>query len=277
MLEEQDQTMIEHLEELRRVLIISLVATVIMAGVCWFFSDRILQIILQPVLATGNKMHYIGILEALMTKIKLSFFLGFLTALPIILWQFWSFIMPALRKAERVYFTIFVVISYLFFISGILFSFYTVFSIGVKYLLHFGGEELLPMLTIGNYVSFTMMFTLPFGIVFELPLAAFILAQLGIINYQWMIKKRKMAILISVVTGAVLVPTPDIITPLMLAAPMYLLFELSASIIKLVEWLKKRKAKKKAEEEEQEQEEELREESPRDNNVTESQGNDKNE
>jgi len=267
LLEDQDQTMMEHLEELRRVLIISLVATVIMAGVCWFFSDRILEIILQPVLATGNKMHYIGIMEALMTKIKLSFFLGFLAALPVILWQFWSFIMPALRKVERVYFTLFVVVSYVFFIGGILFSFYTVFSMGVKFLLHFGGEELLPMLTIGNYVSFAMMFILPFGIIFELPLAVFILAQLGVINYEWMVKKRKMAILISVVAGAVLVPSPDIITPLMMAAPMYLLFELSVSIVKIVDWLKKRRAKKKAEEE---QAEEVQEE----NNVTGTESND---
>lgn len=249
MVEEKDQTMMEHLEELRRVLIISVIATIIMAGVCWFFSDRILDIILQPVLATGNKMHYIGIMEALMTKIKISIFLGFLAALPVILWQFWSFIMPALRKVEKVYFTIFVIVSYLFFIAGILFSFYTVFSIGVKFLLHFGGEELMPMLTIGNYISFAMMFILPFGVIFELPLAVFILAQLGVINYEWMVKKRKMAILISVVAGAVLVPSPDIITPLMMATPMYLLFEISASIVKLVDWLKKRKAKRQAQEE----------------------------
>ncbi|ABO49653.1 Sec-independent protein translocase TatC [Desulforamulus reducens MI-1] len=248
MLEEHDQTMMEHLEELRRVLIISLIATFIMAGVCWFFSDQILEIILQPVLATGNKMHYIGIMEALMTKIKLSVFLGFLTALPIILWQFWSFIMPALRKVEKIYFTIFVIISYVFFIGGILFAFYTVFNIGVKFLLHFGGEELLPMLTIGNYVSFAMMFILPFGVIFELPLAVFLLAQLGVINYQWMVKKRKMAILISVVAGAVLVPSPDIITPLMMATPMYLLFEVGVTIVKVVEWSKKRKAKKQAQE-----------------------------
>lgn len=254
--EEKDQTMMEHLEELRRVLIISLIATIIMSGVCWFFSDRIMEIILKPVLDSGNKMHYIGIMEALITKIKVSIFLGFLTALPIILWQFWSFIMPALRKVEKIYFTIFVVVSYIFFIGGILFAFYTVFNIGVKFLLHFGGEELIPMLTIGNYISFAMMFILPFGVVFELPLAVFLLAQLGVIDYQWMVKKRKMAILVSVVTGAVLVPSPDIITPLMMATPMYLLFEISASIVKLVEWLKKRKAKRQAQEEAKKQMEE---------------------
>ncbi|AEF94895.1 Sec-independent protein translocase, TatC subunit [Desulfotomaculum nigrificans CO-1-SRB] len=249
MAEDTEQTMMEHLEELRRVLIISLLATFVMAGVCWFFSDRIMEIILQPVTSTGNKMHYIGIMEALMTKIKLSLFLGFLTALPIILWQFWSFIMPALRKMERVYFTVFVIVSYVFFVTGIVFAFYSVFSVGVKFLLHFGGEELLPMLTIGNYVSFAMMFILPFGVIFELPLAVFFLAQLGIINYRWMVKKRKIALLISVITGAVLVPSPDIITPLMMAAPIYILFEISVSIVKLVEWLKKRKARKQALEE----------------------------
>lgn len=172
-----------------------------------------------------------------------------MTALPIILWQFWSFIMPALRKMERVYFTVFVIVSYVFFVTGIVFAFYSVFSVGVKFLLHFGGEELLPMLTIGNYVSFAMMFILPFGVIFELPLAVFFLAQLGIINYRWMVKKRKIALLISVITGAVLVPSPDIITPLMMAAPIYILFEISVSIVKLVEWLKKRKARKQALEE----------------------------
>lgn len=244
MVEEKDQSMIEHLEELRRVLIISLIATIVMAGGCWFFSDFILEIIIQPVTATGNKMHYIGVMEALMTKLKLSVFLGFLTALPVILWQFWGFIMPALKKIERVYFTIFVIVSYIFFIGGILFAFYTVFHLGVKFLLHFGGQELLPMLTIGNYVSFAMMFILPFGVIFELPLAVFILAQLGVVTHEGMVKKRKMAILISVIAGAVLVPSPDIITPLMMAVPMYLLFEVGVSVVKLVEWIKKRRAKR---------------------------------
>lgn len=246
MSEEKDQTMMEHLEELRRVLIISLVSTIIMSGVCWFFSDYILKIVIEPVTATGHKMHYIGVMEALITKLKISFFMGFLTALPVILWQFWSFIIPALRKVERIYFTIFVVVSYIFFIGGILFAFYTVFHLGVKFLLHFGGEELLPMLTVGNYISFAMMFILPFGVIFELPLALFMLAQLGIVTHEWMAKKRKMAVLISVIAGAVLVPSPDIITPLMMAAPMYLLFEIGVSVVKLVEWIKKRKEKKKA-------------------------------
>lgn len=240
----KEMAMIEHLEELRWVLIISIAATFIMAIACWVINDQVLQILLEPVFTSGNEVVYISILEALMTKIKVSFFLGFLTALPVILWQFWRFIIPALRKMEKIYFTIFVIISYIFFVSGVLFGFYAVFRVAVKYLLHFGGAELIPMLTIGNYISFTITFLLPFGFIFELPLGVYFLAKLDLLSCKSLVRKRKMALLLSVVTGAVLVPSPDIITPLMMAAPMYFLYELSVGIVRFVEWGKRRKAGK---------------------------------
>jgi len=242
-------TMMEHLEELRRVLLISIIATVIMAIACWVVNDRILKILLEPVLSTGNKVIYIGVIEALMTKIKVSFFLGFLTALPVILWQFWRFVIPALRKMERIYFTIFVIVSYVFFIGGVLFGYFAVFRLGVKFLLQFGGTELIPMLTIGKYISFTIMFLLPFGIIFELPLATYFLAKLDLLSYKFMAKNRKMAAFLSVVLGAVLVPSPDVLTPLMMAAPMFILYEFSASIVRFVEWGKRRRARKQKEQE----------------------------
>ncbi|MBO8137096.1 MAG: twin-arginine translocase subunit TatC [Desulfotomaculum sp.] len=249
MSQDTEMTLVEHLAELRKVLIISLVSTFVMAIACMVFADRILEILLQPVTKTGNQMVYIGVTEALMTKITLSFFLGFLTALPIILWQFWTFIIPALRKIERVYFTLFIAISYILFIAGILFGFFGVYHLGINFLLEFGGPELLPMLTIGKYVSFTITFLLPFGLVFELPLAAFFLSQLGLISYKFMTKNRKYAIFVSVVISAAIVPTPDMITPLLMASPMYILYEVSAQIVRFVEWRKRRKARKEDNEE----------------------------
>ncbi|WP_031517946.1 twin-arginine translocase subunit TatC [Desulfofalx alkaliphila] len=242
-------TVVEHLEELRRVIIISFVATFIMAVVCLVFADRVLEILLDPVTRTGNQMVYIGLTEALITKILISIFLGFLAALPVILWQFWGFIIPALHKIERIYFTIFIALSYILFIAGIGFGFFGVYGLGVKFLLGFGGEELLPMITIGKYVSFTLMFLMPFGLVFELPLAAFFLSKLGFLTYKFMIKSRKYAILISVIISAAIVPTPDMLTPLLMATPMYLLYEFSAQIVRFVEWQRRRKAKKEAEKE----------------------------
>ncbi|MTI80277.1 MAG: twin-arginine translocase subunit TatC [Firmicutes bacterium] len=247
----EEMSMVEHLSELRKVLIISLVSTFIMAIGCMVFADRILEILLEPVTRTGNQMVYINVTEALMTKISISFFLGFLAAMPIILWQFWSFIVPALRKMERVYFSLFIAISYLLFIAGILFGFFGVYGLGIKFLLEFGGPELLPMITIGKYVSFTLTFLLPFGLVFELPLAAFFLGQLGLVSYKFMTKNRKYAILISVVISAAIVPTPDMITPLLMASPMIILYEFSAQLVRIIEWRKRRKAKKEAKKEDQ--------------------------
>lgn len=249
---ETEMTVVEHLAELRRVIIISLAATFVMAIICLAFADPILKVLLEPLTRTGNEIVYIHLTEALMTKIGVAFFLGFLTALPVTLWQFWGFMVPALRKMERVYFTVFIIISYLLFVAGILFGFFAVYDIGIKFLLKFGGEQLLPMISIGKYISFTLTFLLPFGLVFELPLAAFFLAQLGFLSYKFMAKNRKYALFIAVVISAGIVPTPDMITPLLMATPMYLLYEFSAQLVRFVEWRRKRKKKKEAEKELQE-------------------------
>ena len=243
---EMKMSMIEHLGELRRVLIISLISIFVMAIVCFTFVDYVLNILLEPITKTGNEVVFISVLEALFTKITLSIFLGFLCALPVILWQFWSFVVPALHKMERFYFTLFVTASYILFITGILFGFFGVYHLGIKFLLQFAGSELIPMITIGKYVSFTISFLLPFGLVFELPLAALFLSLLGILKYEFMIKNRKYALLISVVISAAILPTPDILTPLLMATPMYLLYELSAQIVRIMEWQKRRKKRKGA-------------------------------
>ncbi len=229
------------MEELRRVIIISLAASLVMAAVCWFFSEPVLAILLEPVTASGSKIVYIGITEAIMTKIKLACFLGFLAALPVTLWQVWGFVIPALRKIERIYFTLFVLISFLLFIGGIVFGFLVVFKLCVSMLLKYGGSQLIPMLTIGKYVSFTLNFLLPFGLVFEMPLASYFLASLGLLKYRTMARIRKAAILGAVVIASALVASPDIFSVLLLAAPIYILYEFSASIVRLTEWNIERK------------------------------------
>lgn len=242
---EKDMTLLQHLEEFRRVLIISILATFVSSVACWIISDRILGLLLEPVTSTGNEMVFIGVTEALMTKIKVCVFLGFLLALPVILWQFWGFVMPALLKTEKIYFSVFVVLSYIFFIGGVLFGFLFVLRFALKFLLALGGPALMPMLTIDKYISFTIMLLMPFGLIFELPLSVFLLAKMNLISYEFMARKRKMAILVIVIISAALVPSPDIITPLLMAAPMYLLYEISATVVRLVEWMKKRQALKR--------------------------------
>jgi sec-independent protein translocase protein TatC len=230
-----EMPVMEHLDELRRVLIISIVCTIIMAVVAYFFCDRILALLQEPLTSKGLKLVFIGVTEAILVKIKLSFFVGFLASLPVILWQVWSFIIPALKKNERVYFTLFVLISFISFIGGVAFGFLGVYRLGITFLLQFAGTELTPMLTIDKYISFTIGFLLPFGIVFEFPLISYFLAKMELLTYRFLAKNRRYAILAIVVLSAVITPTPDVITCTIVCGPMYLLYEISAVIVRLVE------------------------------------------
>lgn len=244
---EKELSVYEHLGELRRVFIISILSVIVFAIGLYFVSDYILEVLTYPVTSLGHELHVLHITEALMAKIKLCLFLGLVTALPIILWQVWSFILPALKRDEKKYFTLFVVFSYLAFITGLSFAFFVVYRLGVQFLLRFAGDALLPMLTIGNYVGFTITFLVPFGLVFQLPLAAYLLAKLGVISQGFLKKGRKFALLIIVIISSMLTPA-DIVTCIVMAAPMYSLYELSIWIVGLVE-RRKARAREKAERE----------------------------
>jgi sec-independent protein translocase protein TatC len=230
-----EMTVISHLEELRRVLLISIISTTVLAVVAYFFSDRILASLMEPLTKIGQQVYFTGVTEAIFVKIKVSFFAGFLAALPIILWQIWSFIIPALKKNERLYFTLFVLISFLSFIGGVAFGFLGVYSLGVIFLLQFAGPMLTPLLTIDKYISFTISFLLPFGIVFEFPLISFFLAKLELVTYAFFARNRRYALLAVVAMSALITPTPDLITCLIVSGPMYLLFEISVLVVRIVE------------------------------------------
>lgn len=230
-----EMTVIAHLEELRRVLLISIISTTVFAVAAFFFSDRILEYLKEPLTKIGQDIYFTGITEAIFVKIKVSFFAGFLAALPIILWQIWSFVIPALKKNERLYFTLFVLISFISFIGGVAFGFFGVYSLGIMFLLQFAGPALTPLLTIDKYISFTISFLLPFGLVFEFPLISFFLAKLELVTYNFFARNRRYAILAVVAMSAIITPTPDLITCLIVSGPMYLLFEVSVLVVRIVE------------------------------------------
>lgn len=237
-------SILEHLEELRRVLIVSVAGTFLFAIVAYFFCDRILAVIMEPLTKLGYKVFFTGVTEAILVKIKLSIFAGFLAALPVILWQIWSFIIPALKKNERVYFTLFVLVSFLCFVGGVTFGFLGVYRLGVTFLLQFAGPQLFPMLTIDKYISFTIGFLLPFGIVFEFPLVCYFLARLELVSYAFLAKNRRYAILIIVALAAIITPTVDIITCMIVSGPLYLLYEVGLGIVRIVERRIQRKKKR---------------------------------
>ncbi|MGO0122046.1 twin-arginine translocase subunit TatC [Desulfothermobacter acidiphilus] len=227
--------MVEHLEELRRVLIVSVVAVAVFSLFSALFYRKILALLLSPLTRAGYKVIFTAPTEAFMTIVKVCVFSGFLIALPIILWQIWNFLSPALEATEKRYFVLFVFGSFVLFVGGVLFGFFGVYRYGLAFLLRFGGDYLIPMLTVGKYISFTIYFLIPFGIIFELPLISYLLARLELISSKFLAAKRKYAFLVIIIIAAAITPTPDAFTCLLMAGPMYLLYELSVYIVRYTE------------------------------------------
>lgn len=229
---EQKQTLIEHLQELRKALIISVIAIIIAAIVSFCYNEEILAIIVLPLTSLNEGLVVTGVTEAFFVKLKLAFFAGFVFASPIVLWAFWRFFKPALYPHERKYIYILLPVSIILFVGGVLFAYFGVLQLILKFLIYIAGESLDTMFKVDQYVSFVIAFTLPFGLVFELPVIVFFLTKIGIIKHEMLAKNRKYALLIIVVLAAALTPGPDPISQIMMAVPVYTLYEVSILVSK---------------------------------------------
>ena len=223
-----EMSLIDHLQELRKRLIAAIAAVVISSLVCYFYSQELVHIITAP----AGKLYYMNPAEAFFTYLKVSFFAGFLVALPIVMYQMWAFIVPALTKQERKVSSVLVPASVLLFFVGLAFSYFLVLPAGIKFFVGFATEDLQPLFSVGQYLSFVISFLLPFGVIFELPLFLFVLAKMGIISSDYLIRKRKMMLVMSFVIGAVISPTPDVFSQTMVAVPLLVLYEISILVVK---------------------------------------------
>lgn len=225
-----DMSLVDHLQEFRIRIVISVIALITGASISWFYAGNIVDFLIKPV----GKMVFLTPGEAFFTYLKVSFFAGFLLALPIIMHQIWSFVVPALHEHEKKTVLFLGPVSVLLFLAGILFSFYWVLPAAIQFFMGFATDQLQPLFSLGAYVSFIISFLLPFGIVFELPLILIVLAKMGIINSQFLINKRKIFIVLAFVIGALAAPTPDVFSQVMVAIPLLVLYELSIFVIKRI-------------------------------------------
>ncbi len=234
--QEKTMSLVGHLMELRKVLIRSAYAIAGGAVVGWFVSTPLFGYLTKPVASLqATKFVTTSITEPIMVKLKVSLLAGILIAVPVVAWQLWSFILPALQKKERKYVYIITPFSILLFLAGAGFAFYVVLPVGIKVLLFVNsGVKYEPLVTQNSYLSFLLTFLLAFGLVFELPVALLILVRLGLLTPRWLRKKRRYAIFIIVVLAAVISPTPDIPSQMLMAGPMYLLYEVSIWLSYLV-------------------------------------------
>lgn len=174
-----------------------------------------------------SSMVYIGLPELFFAQMKTAIFAGFFLAFPYLLIELWGFIGPALYKGEKAVFWLFSIFSYICFIGGSLFGYFIVFPFGFDFFLSLTQPgEIIPSLSIGEYLTLSIKLLLAFGFIFEMPLVTFILARLGVITPELMIKQTRFAVLVIFLISAFLTP-PDPFTMMLMAGPLLLLYIIS--------------------------------------------------
>lgn len=216
-------TLVEHLEELRARLIRALAATALGTGVCWAWTGEALSWLARPV----GGLVFLAPTEAFFTRLKLALFAGFLLALPVVIYEAWAFTARALGERVRRSIGLLIPASYLLFVSGVLLAVLVVVPTAVKFLLAYGTDEVKPLLSAGEYVSFVGSLAVAFGAVFQLPLVLVLLERLGVVGKRALVRQRRVVYFLGFVAAAMMTPGPDIVSQLALAVPIAVLFELS--------------------------------------------------
>lgn len=235
--DERTMTVVEHLTELRRVLIVSLAAWLVATIVAFIFNGFFLGLLLRPLQLVLTHIHTLvpsaiitSPTEGLSVPIKIATIVGFILALPIILWQTWSFVSPGLRPVERRFAGPFIGSAILLFGVGAAFA-YFVMPLGLGFLAGFLGSNAMYFPDLNQYLSFFLLLVVIFGVTFELPVVLVLLGAMRIISSRWLRERRKVAIVLIIAAAAIVTPGADPFTPTALAIPLILLYEASILVL----------------------------------------------
>ena len=226
-------SLIEHLEELRRRLIIVVIAIVGAAVIGFVFSGSVLDLLRLPLPSAYETIYFTGPADAFGVQVKIAGFLGIALAMPVILFQVWRFVTPGLTQRERRFVWPVMIAALLLFALGIVVG-YAIIPYALNFLLGFARPGLQPLLTIDGYVGFVTTMLLAFGLVLEFPIVLIGLARVGVLNYRRLASQRRWAIIAIVLLAIVLTPGGDPISPIILGSVMYILFEGSLFVIRLI-------------------------------------------
>lgn len=232
---ERQMPLLDHLEELRRRLIVAAIAVVIGSIAAFVFRHQLFDVLIGPWerVAEDRDLVFFRPTEAFSIFMRLSLFGGFVLASPVVIWQAWAFVSPALHAGERRFVIPAVAALGMLFLIGVVVGYWAL-GRGLEFLIDFGGDELEPTIGGGFYLSFAMRFILVFGIAFEFPVFLFALAATGAVERSTLARGRRWAVLAIVTIGAVITPSGDPLTLLLLSAPLYLLYELTLFLVWLV-------------------------------------------
>ncbi len=227
--------LVAHLSELRRRLIISVLALVVGAIVGFILYNRILSILLRPYTEVTGKTDFVFFdpLEAFATRLKVAAWSGAFLASPVVLWQLWRFITPGLHKKEKRYAIPFIVASILLFSLGAFVALYT-FESALRFLVGVGGENLTPLFSASKFLSLVILMIIAFGVAFEFPVLLVFLELAGVVTSRTLRKWRRPAIVVIVAVAAVITPSQDPYSLFAMVAPMYMFYEGSILIGRLL-------------------------------------------
>ena len=229
-----DMNLMSHLRELRKRLVISILAILIAAIACYSFVPEIFDLLCRPFRTAfaGNNLIGTGPAEALMLRIYVSFFAGVVIAIPVIFYQLWLFISPGLYENERQQFVPFVFITSLLFLVGMTFCYIVVLPTTMQFFKEeYTSLNLIPQIRMTEQLSLVFRILIGFGVIFEMPVLAFFLARLGVINHRMMISWGRHAIVLIFIVAAILTP-PDVVDQLAMALPLLLLYGVSIGIVR---------------------------------------------
>ena len=230
-----------HIADLRKRLTISSISIVVMFFVCFAFYQPILDWMMIPVkhaLPEGTSMIAVEIQETFFTAMKVAFFAGFILSLPVIFWQLWLFLAPGLYEHEKKLVVPFVFFATLMFLMGASFAYYIVVPIGFDFLITFGSSVVNVLPSIGKYVGFFTKLMIGFGLAFELPVITFFLAKIGLVTDESLKGFFRYAVVLIFIVAAILTP-PDVISQILMAVPLLILYGVSIYIAKVFNPAKK--------------------------------------
>jgi len=211
---------LQHLEELRSTLVKMLVLAAVASAGAWFVSDRILGLLVTPEM---GQVHYFGPTEGFMIRLKISFVVGILVAMPLLLLQLWGFVAPGLFRHERRFVLPVLLSSTGLFYFGVAFAYVGVVPKMMSFFLSFSGQKLTPMINVTQYFGFVAKFCLAFGVVFQLPLIIVMLSWFGLVTPQQLWSKWRYGTIVIFIAAAWLTP-PDAFSQLMMAVPILVLY-----------------------------------------------------
>ena len=230
---------LEHLEELRRRIIFSIIAMAVGFFACWGYAEKIYEVMQRPIMVAlkhngmAEKLVYLNPTEPFNMYLKVAFLAGLFLTSPFVLYQVWAFISPGLYRNEKRYVVPFMVSTVGLFIAGGYFGYKLVYPQALEFLIGYG-KQFQPMITIGEYTDLFLTIIIGMGVIFEMPILVFFLALMGIVTAGWMWRNLRYSILVIFIIAAILTPTTDILNMCIFAAPMVALYVFSIAIAWMV-------------------------------------------